>query len=225
MFVLYVDRWPNGCIPFGTLSTSFISVTSRSPKLESCALYSNRSATRARSTCACYMYSNKYTDIGAGADAAGSSRDEGEVFLQTVNFENALAHALRCLESSDLILKPQPQGWCGRVFVLLPTGFGKSIIYEILPFLFDYKLGRLNTRIRSLVVVVSPLLSLMADQMSCLRHRGARAAMLSSRCASIDKSILATESDMCTYSFLFASPEALITSKWREIVDCRGEAE
>ena len=84
------------------------------------------------------------------ADAAGSSRDEGEVFLQTVNFESALAHALRCLESSDLILKPQQKEatrlvWEGKgVFVLLPTGFGKSIIYEILPFLFDYKLGRLT---------------------------------------------------------------------------------
>ena len=118
------------------------------------------------------------------ADTAGSSHDEGEVFLQTVNFESALAHALRCLESSDLILKPQLKEatrlvWEGKdVFVLLPTGFGKS-----LPFLFDYKLGRLNTRIRSLEVVVSPLLSLMADQVSRLRHRGARAAMLLFRAA------------------------------------------
>ena len=148
--------------------------------------------------------------------------------LQRTNFKSALVYALRCLASSDLILKPQQKEatrfvWEGKdVSVLLPTGFGKSIIYEVLPFLYDYKLGRLNTRIKSLVVVVSPLLSLMADQVSHLRHRG---AMLLSRCASIEKSLLATENGLSTYSFLFASPEALITSKWREIVDCRGVAE
>ena len=111
------------------------------------------------------------------------------------------------------------------MFVLLPTGFGKSIIYEVLPFLFDHKLGRVDARMRSLVIVVSPLISLMADQVGRLRRRGARAAMLSSRCTIIDKNLLATENDLYTCSFLFASPEALITSKWREAMDCPKVAE
>ena len=46
------------------------------------------------------------------------------------------------------------------VFVWLPTGFGKSICYEVLPFIFDKNLGTDN----SLVIVVSPLVSLMVDQ-------------------------------------------------------------
>ena len=83
----------------------------------------------------------------------------------------------------------------------------------------------MESRARSLVIIVSPLISLMADQVGCLRRRGARAAMVSSRCATIDMSLLATENDLSTYSFLFASPEALITSKWRERVDCRKVAE
>ena len=41
------------------------------------------------------------------------------------------------------------------MFVLFPTGFGKSIIYEILPFLFDHKLRRVEFRVRSLVIIVS----------------------------------------------------------------------
>ena len=117
---------------------------------------------------------------------------------ETDNFESAVSFALGCLQSSGLVLKPQQKEavklvWDGEeVFILLPTGFGKSIIYELLPFLFDYKLERVDTGMRSLIIVVSPLISLMVDQVDCLRHRGARTAMLSSRCASIDKSFLAT---------------------------------
>ena len=42
--------------------------------------------------------------------------------------------------------------------------FGKSIVYGCLPFLFDHKLGRST----SVVLVVSPLVALMADQVSSL---------------------------------------------------------
>ena len=51
------------------------------------------------------------------------------------------------------------------VFVWLPTGFGKTVCFEVLPFMFDKKLGRVD----SLVVVVSPLVSLMIDQVRSLR--------------------------------------------------------
>ena len=42
------------------------------------------------------------------------------------------------------------------VFVWLPTGFGKSIVYQALPFLFDWKLGRTRAPAneRSVVLVV-----------------------------------------------------------------------
>ena len=96
------------------------------------------------------------------ADEVGPSRDESQVCLKTLKFESAVSFALRCLESSDFVLKPQQKEairlvWEGKdVFIFLPTGFGKSIIYEVLPFLFDHKLGRVDARMRSLVIVVSP---------------------------------------------------------------------
>ena len=65
------------------------------------------------------------------------------------------------------------------------------------------------------MIVVSPLVSLMADQISSLRRRGVEAAIMSSKCA-IVKDFLATERDFHTCSFLFGSPEALVSSKWRE---------
>ena len=47
------------------------------------------------------------------------------------------------------------------VFVSLPTGSGKSLCYGVLPVLFD-RLQRSDHR--AIVVVVSPLISLMKDQ-------------------------------------------------------------
>ena len=102
------------------------------------------------------------------------------------------------------------------VFVWLPTGYGKSVCYECLPFLFDMKLDRhISEHERSVVLIVSPLVSLMVDQVSSLRSRGVSAGILSSQ-GSIDKSLLATEGDSSHFSLLFAAPEALIgMDKWR----------
>ena len=47
-----------------------------------------------------------------------------------------------------------------RCFLWLLTGYSKLLCYEVLPFVFDYQLKRDN----SAVLVVSPLLSLMMDQ-------------------------------------------------------------
>ncbi len=52
------------------------------------------------------------------------------------------------------------------VFVCLPTGFGKSLCYQALPFIFDRKCdssGAVNC-----VIVFSPLVALMVDQVECL---------------------------------------------------------
>ena len=48
------------------------------------------------------------------------------------------------------------------VFVSLPTGSGKSLCFALLPFVFDELYGRNG----SIAIVVSPLISLMKDQVS-----------------------------------------------------------
>ena len=45
------------------------------------------------------------------------------------------------------------------VFVVLPTGFGKSLIYASLPIVFDTLLGTQG----STIVVVTPLTAIMKD--------------------------------------------------------------
>ena len=86
-------------------------------------------------------------------------------------------YAIAQVGKPELLLKPaQLQAirslYEGRdVFVLLPTGFGKSICYEVLPFLYDTRSVKL---VRSVVVVVSPLVSLICDRVTSLRSRGVR---------------------------------------------------
>lgn len=145
-------------------------------------------------------------------------------------FELALRYALECIGKQGLALKfEQKQALRASfnrndVFIWLPTGFGKSICFECLPFLFDHKLGRTGARSsRSTILVISPLLSLMSDQVTALRERGVCTAILSSSYNErIEKKLLATERDLVIpgkYSILFSAPEAIIgIHRWRELL-------
>ena len=58
------------------------------------------------------------------------------------------------------------------MFVWLPTGFGKLICYTTLPFVFDHRLGCVDSGSHSVILVISPLTSLMVDEIVCLRGVG-----------------------------------------------------
>ena len=63
---------------------------------------------------------------------------------------------------------------CNDVFALLPTGFGKSMIFTML-LLLDNICG---TSGYHKVIVVSPLVALMSDQTVCLSAKGIKAVHL-----------------------------------------------
>ena len=143
------------------------------------------------------------------------------------NFTDSVCYTLSQLRISHLKLKGQQQQaihavYCGKdVFVFLPTGFGKSICYQVFPFLFDHKSGLVGGQKRC-AVVVSPLISLMVDQVRTLRSNGVEAVVISSgsrESSIIDKEFIATEKILVSASFIFASPEALAHLKWREIIE------
>ena len=61
------------------------------------------------------------------------------------------------------------------VFVNLPTEFGKSLIYQALPLVFDVALNSTG----HIVVVISPLVNLMKDQVESIKKLGITAISLS----------------------------------------------
>lgn len=103
------------------------------------------------------------------------------------------------------------------MFVWLPTGFGKCICYQVIPFVMDYKRGLVDTPKNSAVLVVSPLIALMVDQVERLRARGVSSSIIASG-NDLTRSLTATESSLSTDSLLFCSPEALVLPKWRDVL-------
>ena len=66
-----------------------------------------------------------------------------------------------------------------NMFVTLPTGYGKSAIFQVLLFVLWLLLSLLRLSSSSdsflpLVLVISPLVSLMSDQVTKLRQLGIR---------------------------------------------------
>ena len=52
-------------------------------------------------------------------------------------------------------------------FVILPTGYGKTLCYVLLPYVFDHLCGKTRS---SIVICVSPLISLMIDQVKSIHY-------------------------------------------------------
>ncbi|KAL5483863.1 hypothetical protein EMCRGX_G020281 [Ephydatia muelleri] len=99
------------------------------------------------------------------------------------------------------------------VFLILPTGSGKSLCFSVLPFAFDYLYGRVG----SIVIVVSPLIALMKDQVTtALNSKGVSAAYISSETddRAQCEAILRGE-----VQIVFIGPESLLqNTTWREML-------
>jgi ATP-dependent DNA helicase RecQ len=97
------------------------------------------------------------------------------------------------------------------VFFCSPTGSGKSLCYEIAPYIFDFVLFGKNSvrdkdRMDSVCIVVSPLISLMQDQVASLRKRGIEAIHIGADTTSQEGDDVKSGK----YNLIFASPEALL---------------
>jgi ATP-dependent DNA helicase RecQ len=96
----------------------------------------------------------------------------------------------------------------GDAVVLMPTGGGKSLCYQ-LP-----AIARPGTGI-----VISPLIALMQDQVDALRQLGVRAAFLNStlqpdQARAVERQLFAGELDL-----LYVAPERLMTARFLDLLD------
>ena len=99
------------------------------------------------------------------------------------------------------------------VFVALPTGFGKSFCYAVLPLVFDDWLGRPPST--SIVICVSPLLSLMQDQKGKFTPRGLVTEFVGEGQSRLQ--LEKVDAGLC--QLVYISPESLLYNQhWRELL-------
>jgi ATP-dependent DNA helicase RecQ len=100
----------------------------------------------------------------------------------------------------------------GDALILMPTGGGKSLCYQI-PSLCRYGVG----------VVVSPLIALMQDQVEALRQRGVRAAAWNSASSDeeVDRIVGALAAEQL--DLLYVAPERLMMPAFLERVIARAK--
>ena len=96
-------------------------------------------------------------------------------------FSSAVAYAARYRAKGDSPKRSSPSTK-GRTCLrgCLRGIYGKSLRYQLLLFLFDFKLGRTRAIAteRSVALVISPLVSLMVYQVCSLPAHGVYAAIL-----------------------------------------------
>jgi ATP-dependent DNA helicase RecQ len=92
-----------------------------------------------------------------------------------------------------------------NAFVLMPTGGGNSICYQI-PAIVRHGMG----------LVVSPLLALMADQVAALRQAGVKAAALNSDLPADERRALWRDIRGGNLDLLYVAPETLLR---QEVLD------
>ncbi|MBF6992319.1 MULTISPECIES: DNA helicase RecQ [Cupriavidus] len=100
----------------------------------------------------------------------------------------------------------------GDSLVLMPTGGGKSLCYQI-PALLRQRSGQ------GVGIVVSPLIALMQDQVAALTEAGVRAAVLNSTLTGSEAS--AVERDLLAgrVEILYVAPERLMTPRFLDLLE------
>jgi ATP-dependent DNA helicase RecQ len=100
----------------------------------------------------------------------------------------------------------------GDALVLMPTGGGKSLCYQV-PALLRHRAGH------GVTVVVSPLIALMHDQVGALEELGVGAAFLNSTLDGDETRHIERELLAARLPLLYAAPERILTPRFLAMLD------
>lgn len=93
------------------------------------------------------------------------------------------------------------------VLAVMPTGAGKSVCYQIPSLLFH-----------GVTIVISPLISLMKDQVDALSQTGINAAYINSSLSSGQQYTVLENAESGKYKIVYVAPERLETDTFRELI-------
>ena len=134
----------------------------------------------------------------------------------------------KILESKSFSIKPQQFQAISNIvkeedtLCILPTSFGKSLIFQILPAIYSFINNNtiiaadchhnIKPPLNPIVIVLSPLLSLISDQISCANSSGfgVRAVKLDTQ--------LYDDISSGKYNLVFGTPESWLSKKWKDML-------
>ncbi len=93
------------------------------------------------------------------------------------------------------------------VLVLLPTGGGKSLCYQVPALILE-----------GTAIVVSPLISLMQDQVQQLKESGVRAAFLNSSLSTEEQQSITEKLKTGSLDLLYVSPERMLQYSFMQLI-------
>lgn len=93
------------------------------------------------------------------------------------------------------------------VLAIMPTGAGKSICYEIPALMFE-----------GVTIVISPLISLMKDQVDTLCETGIKAVFINSSLSITEFRSVVANAKLGVYKLIYVAPERLETDSFLELI-------
>lgn len=150
----------------------------------------------------------EHADVeGRGMPQSASNtrhQSPAEVLKSTFGFDTFRPHQAEIIDAA----------LAGRdVLAVMPTSAGKSICYQVPAIVLG-----------GLTVVVSPLISLMADQVGALRQTGVAAGYLNSSLGANERRLMLSSVANGALTILYVAPERLDDQRFLDVVRERGVA-